>query len=208
MHARGDLERIYRAAVEAVDPARLIERALDAGLPDAARVYVLAVGKASLAMAGVLIGSLGDRLVAVTIVTLPGAHPSLPPDPRITLCESSHPLPSEKSAAAASTALTMLSSARPDDLVIVALSGGASAMFALPPEGVPLADKIAITQALLRSGATIREFNTVRKHLSAIKGGQMLRAVNGARVLTLILSDVPGDDLASIGSGLTAEGTD
>jgi glycerate 2-kinase len=204
VHARGDLERIYRAAVEAVDPARLIERALDAGLPDAARVYVLAVGKASLAMAGVLIGSLGDRLVAVTIVTLPGAHPSLPPDPRITLCESSHPLPSEKSAAAASTALTMLSSARPDDLVIVALSGGASAMFALPPEGVPLADKIAITQALLRSGATIREFNTVRKHLSAIKGGQMLRAVNGARVLTLILSDVPGDDLATIGSGLTA----
>lgn len=98
----------------------------------------------------------------------------------------------------------MLSATRPDDLVIVALSGGASAMFAMPAEGVPLADKIALTQSLLRSGASIRELNTVRKHLSAIKGGQLRRATNGARVLSLILSDVPGDDLATIGSGLTA----
>jgi len=84
------------------------------------------------------------------------------------------------------------------------LSGGASAMFALPAEGIPLADKITLTQSLLRSGASIRELNTVRKHLSRIKGGQLLRALNGARVLSLILSDVPGDDLATIGSGLTA----
>jgi glycerate-2-kinase len=98
----------------------------------------------------------------------------------------------------------MLSAASLDDLVIVALSGGASAMFAMPPDGVPLADKIALTQSLLRSGASIRELNTVRKHLSTIKGGQLLRAANGARVLSLILSDVPGDDLATIGSGLVA----
>ena len=153
-------------------------------------------------MASVLATRLGDRLAAATIVALPGA-PS-PNDARITICESSHPLPSEKSEAAARTALAMLSSAHPDDLVIVALSGGASAMFALPPDGVPLADKIAVTQSLLKSGASIRELNTVRKHLSVIKGGQLLRAVNGARVLSLILSDVPGDDLATIGSGLTA----
>ena len=201
---RGDLERIYRAAVNAVDPARLTSRALDGGIPDAAHVYVLAVGKASAAMASVIATRLGDHLVAGTVVTLQGALPTRTSDARLTVCESSHPLPSEKSAAAARTALAMLSTARPEDLVIVALSGGASAMFALPPEGVPLADKIALTQSLLRSGASIRELNTVRKHLSVVKGGQLLRAVNGARVLSLILSDVPGDDLATIGSGLTA----
>ena len=190
-------------AVDAVDPARLIARALDK-IPDASRVYVLAVGKASVAMASVLAARLGDKLAAASVVTLPGAHSSIATDSRITLCESSHPLPSEKSEAAAKAALGMLSAARPDDLVIVALSGGASAMFALPPVGVPLADKIALTQSLLRSGASIRELNMVRKHLSAIKGGQLLRAANGARVLSLILSDVPGDDLTTIGSGLTA----
>jgi glycerate-2-kinase len=204
LHIRRELERIYRAAVDAVDPARLTARALDGVSLDASRVYVLAVGKASVAMASVLATRLGDRLAAATVVALPGTHSSLVSDPRIALCESSHPLPSEKSEDAARTALAMLSAARPDDLVIVALSGGASAMFAMPPDGVPLADKIALTQALLRSGASIRELNTVRKHLSAIKGGQLLRAANGARVLGLILSDVPGDDLATIGSGLTA----
>jgi glycerate 2-kinase len=201
---RDDLERIYRAAVDAVDPARLVASALDAGIPEASRIFVLAVGKASVAMASVLVARLGDRLVATTVVTLPDAHSSMAADSRITLCESSHPLPSEASEAAARTALAMLSSAGPEDLVIVALSGGASAMFALPPEGVPLADKIALSQSLLRSGASIRELNTVRKHLSMIKGGQLVRAANGARVLSFILSDVPDDDLATIGSGLTA----
>ncbi len=202
---RGDLERLYRAAVEAVDPARLTARALDAGIPDASRVYVLAVGKApSVAMASVLATRLGDRLATATVVAPLGAQSSHLSDPRITRCESSHPLPSEQSANAARTALAMLSAAHPEDLIIVALSGGASAMFALPPEGVPLADKITLTQSLLRSGASIRELNTVRKHLSMVKGGALLRAVNGARVLSLILSDVPGDDLATIGSGLTA----
>ena len=153
-------------------------------------------------MASVLAMRLSDRLVAATVVALPGV-PRFD-DARITPCESSHPLPSEKSEAAAKAALAMLASARPDDLVIVALSGGASAMFALPADGVPLADKIALTQSLLRSGASIRELNTVRKHLSKVKGGQLVRAANGTRVLSLILSDVPGDDLATIGSGLTA----
>jgi glycerate 2-kinase len=201
---RGELDCIYRAAVEAVDPARLVAGALDAGIPDASRVYVLAVGKASVAMASVLATRLGTRLAAATVVMPPGAHSPLPVDERITLCESSHPLPTEKSADAVRSALAMLSAARPDDLVVVALSGGASAMFALPPECVPLADKITLTQSLLRSGASIRELNSVRKHLSEIKGGRLLRAANGPRVLSLILSDVPGDDLATIGSGLTA----
>src|ERR1700683_22481 len=143
---RGDLDRIYRAAVEAVDPGRLTARALEAGIPDASRVYLLAVGKASLAMAAVLATRLRHRLAAATVVALPDEPSSLAKDARITVCESSHPLPSDKSEAAARAALAMLAKAHDDDLVIVALSGGASAMFALPAEGIPLADKITLTQ--------------------------------------------------------------
>jgi len=101
-------------------------------------------------------------------------------------------------------ACEMLHGATAADLVIVAISGGASAMFTRPAEGLTLADKIAVNQALLKAGASIRELNTVRKHLSAVKGGRLLRHCGGARVLGLILSDVPGNDLATIGSGLTA----
>jgi glycerate 2-kinase len=212
--ARADLARIYRAAVAAADPARLTQRALDGAIADAAdipesirhsaQVYVLAIGKAAPAMLTVLSASLGDRMAAATVVALPASYPMLLADQRIRICESSHPLPSETSQAAAQAALAMLARVRADDLVIVALSGGASAMFAMPPAGVPLADKIALTQSLLRAGASIREMNTVRKHLSAVKGGQIARAANGARVLGLILSDVPGNDLGTIGSGLTA----
>ena len=206
---RGELERIYRAAVAAVDPAILTARALDADgiaalIDEASRVYVLAVGKAASSMAWVLATRLGDKLEAATIVTLPGDAQTLASNQRITVCESSHPIPSQASEIAADAAVAMLSRAHRDDLVIVALSGGASAMFAKPPDRIPLADKIALTQSILRTGASIRELNTVRKHLSSIKGGQLIRAVNGARVLSLILSDVPGNDLATIGSGLTA----
>jgi glycerate-2-kinase len=155
-------------------------------------------------MASALAMRLGDKLEAATVVALPGSAPTFASDPRIRICESSHPLPSVASENAARAALAMLAHVHRNDLVIVALSGGASAMFAMPPAEIPLADKIALTQSLLRTGATIRELNAVRKHLSLIKGGQLLRAVNGARVLSLILSDVPGDDLATIGSGLTA----
>ncbi len=200
---RGDLERIYRAAVDAVDPAKLTARALEGGIPDASRVYVLSVGKAAVAMASVLATRLGDRLAAATVVSA-GAAPAQPSDSRIKYFESSHPLPSEESQAAAKATIAMLSLVHRDDLLVVAVSGGASAMLALPADGIALADKIALTRSLLRSGASIRELNAVRKHLSAIKGGRMLHALRGARVVSLILSDVPDDDLSTIGSGLTA----
>jgi glycerate 2-kinase len=212
--ARADLERIYRAAVAAADPTHLTQRALDGSLAEApdipeairssARVFVLAVGKAAPAMAAVLSASIGTRMAAATVIALPGSYAAISSDQRIRICESSHPLPSERSQAAAQAALAMLADAGDGDLVIVALSGGASAMFAMPPAGVPLADKIALTQGLLRAGASIREVNTVRKHLSLVKGGQLARAANGASVLALILSDVPGNDLGTIGSGPTA----
>ena len=123
---------------------------------------------------------------------------------KIRVVVSAHPVPDESSEQAAHLACEMLHGTAADDLVIVALSGGASAMFTRPAEGLTLDDKIAVNQALLKAGASIRELNVVRKHLSAVKGGRLLHHCGGARVLGLIISDVPGNDLATIGSGLTA----
>jgi len=177
-------------------------------LETARRVLALAIGKASPAMAAALRRGLGAKIESMLVVAPAGIdwlsrYRELA-DPSVRICESSHPQVSEASVVAASAAIKMLSERRPDDLMIVALSGGASAMFALPPDVVPLESKIALTSSLLKSGASIRELNTVRKHLSIVKGGQLLRHMRGARVLSLILSDVPGNDLATIGSGLTA----
>jgi glycerate 2-kinase len=214
---RADLEKIYRAAVAAVDPARLVGRAIDGDCPDAeqvpkliaraSRIILLAVGKASLAMAAEIERRVGDKL-ADGIAVIPRVSAATTERAlilkKILKREASHPVPDESSEDAARLACEMLHAANPDDLVIVAISGGASAMFALPAEGLTLADKIAINQALLKVGASIRELNIVRRHLSAVKGGRLLHHCGGARVLGLILSDVPGNDLATIGSGLTA----
>ena len=124
---------------------------------------------------------------------------------QIEFLEASHPIPDASSVRAARAALDLAAQAGPGDLLVVAVSGGASAMLAMPAPSISLDDKIAVTSALLRAGASIREFNLVRKHLSSIKGGNLLRAIDpGTRVLSLIISDVPGNDLATIGSGLTA----
>src|ERR1035437_5191873 len=232
--ARADLEKIYRAAVAAVYPAGLVGRAMDGGchgaedVPDliagAKRVFMLAVGKAAAPMAREIERRIGDKL-ADSIAVIPRAattERALIPRRRrsgpatteqvliesasskIRVLASSHPVPDESSEAAADAACEMLHGAAADDLVIVALSGGASAMFTRPAEGIALADKIAVNQALLKAGASIRELNIVRKHLSAVKGGRLIRHCCRARVLGLIISDVPGNDLATIGPGLTA----
>jgi glycerate 2-kinase len=216
--ARADLEKIYRAAVAAVDPARLVGRAMDGGchgaedVPDliagAARVFMLAVGKAAAPMAREIEHRIGDKL-ADSIAVIPKVSPATTEQAlilkkKVRVVASDHPVPDESSEAAAHAACEMLHGAAADDLVIVALSGGASAMFTRPAEGIALADKIAVNQALLKAGASIRELNIVRKHLSAVKGGRLIRHCGGARVLGLIISDVPGNDLATIGSGLTA----
>lgn len=212
---RDDLGKIYRAAVAAVEPGRLVGRAMDGDCPGAervpdliagaSRILLLAVGKASRAMASEIERRIGDRIVDAVVV--------VPKDPAATseralilkrIVQSGHPVPDESSEAAVEVACAMLHRATADDLVIVAISGGASAMFARPAEGLTLADKIAVNQALLKAGASIREVNIVRRHLSAVKGGRLLRHCGGARVLGLIISDVPGNDLATIGSGLTA----
>jgi glycerate-2-kinase len=216
--ARADLQRLYRAAIDAVDPQILIARALAgecAGAADvprliaeAPRIFLLAVGKASAAMARAIERQIGSKL-ADAIAVVPKREPDemrslLSPRSKVRVFPASHPIPDESSEAAAHLACAMLLSTTPDDLLIVALSGGASAMFTMPAPGISLADKIAINQALLKAGASIRELNVVRKHLSAVKGGRLLQRCRGARVLGLILSDVPGNELATIGSGLTA----
>ncbi len=214
---RTDLERIYRAAVAAVDPARLVGVAMDGGCPGAeqvpdliagaSRIWLLAVGKAAAAMAHEIERRVGDKLAdAIAVVPRVSAattERALTVE-RVRVVASSHPMPDESSEEAARVACEMLHRATADDLVIVGLSGGASAMFTRPADGLALADKIAVNQALLKAGASIREVNIVRRHLSAVKGGRLLRHCGGARVLGLILSDVPGNDLATIGSGLTA----
>jgi glycerate 2-kinase len=212
LQARADLEKIYRAAVAAVDPARLIGAAMDGGcrgaeqvpelIAGASRILLLAVGKAALAMAHEIERRIGNRLVDGLAVIPQGSAATT--EPALILKRASHPVPDESSEEAARLACEMLHRATADDLVIVAVSGGASAMFTLPAEGLTLADKIAINQALLKAGASIRDLNIVRRHLSAVKGGRLLRHCGEASVLGLILSDVPGNDLATIGSGLTA----
>jgi hydroxypyruvate reductase len=122
---------------------------------------------------------------------------------RMTMIEAGHPIPDESGMRAAEQALRLAEGAQAGDLVLVLLSGGASANWVAPIAGLSLPDKQALTRALLRSGANIGEINTVRKHLSRIKGGRLAGAASPARVVTLAISDVPGDDPAVIGSGPT-----
>jgi glycerate 2-kinase len=217
--ARRDLTRIYAAAVSAVAPAHLIGRALGgelegaekvpALLAGAARIFLLAAGKAALGMATELAPRLSPKLYdALAIVpSLADAGQAAPSDTSratIRIIVAAHPLPDASSQRAAEAALEIARHAGSGDLLVFALSGGASSLMAAPAAPVTLADKIAISAALLGSGASIRELNIVRRHLSAIKGGGLLRACGGARVSSLILSDVAHNDLAAIGSGPTA----
>jgi glycerate 2-kinase len=213
--ARDDLTRIFRAALDAVAPDQLTTAALRGELDgaqrvrdivaSARRVFVLAVGKAAARMMAAaeqhLAGRISDAIAVVPAADIESGRSTIG---AARIHPGGHPLPDDNSVKAARATLAMLDGIAPDDLLLVLLSGGASAMIAAPADPVTLEDKIAVTSALLRVRATISEINAVRKHLSAIKGGRLLRRCNGARVLSLILSDVRGNDLATIGSGLTA----
>lgn len=189
---------MFDAAVAAAAPAKV----LAAGLPPQPRGRVLALGagKASAAMAAAVERAWPGADLSGLVVTRYGHGADCR---RIEVVEASHPQPDAAGEAAARRILALARSAGPDDLVLCLISGGASALLALPAEGLTLADKQAVGRALLRSGASIGEINTVRKHLSAIKGGRLALAAAPARVLTLAISDVPGDDPAMIGSGPT-----
>lgn len=203
---------IWRAALAAGDVApllrarlRLHDDTLSAGdvrveLGGHRRVIVLGAGKAGGAMARALETILGDH-VSEGFVVVKDAHRV--PCERIELAEAGHPVPDARGLAASARLLALAESATADDLVIVLISGGGSALTPAPASPVTLADKQAVTQLLLAAGATIGELNTVRKHLSRFKGGLLARAAAPATVLTLVLSDVIGDPLDVIASGPT-----
>ena len=208
---RADLLRIYAEAIKAVLPQALLNAALDKQNPQsrqireeldcAAQIRVLAVGKAALGMAQAAQDLLGDR-VDTTLAIAPRSGDKR--NVAFPVAWGSHPTPDAASEEAGRRALEFVTQTSRDELLLMLLSGGASALMALPAEGVPLADKAALAKALMGAGAAIGELNAVRKHLSQIKGGGLLRALkDDTRVLNLIISDVIGNDLSTIGSGPT-----
>lgn len=211
---RRELRRIYDAAIAAAAPGPLVARAFDGLTPggeavadlckQARRIFVVAAGKASIPMTRELVRRCGPKLVRA-LAAAPADPAAQGFDDRgdFAIVRGGHPIPDAGSIRAAQYALEIAAVPGAGDLLIVALSGGASALLASPSRGIGLEDKIAVTSALMRAGTPIRELNMVRKHLSAIKGGRLVAAVHGARVLTLVLSDVIGNDLATIGSGPT-----
>jgi glycerate 2-kinase len=198
---------LYEAAVAAAQPALC----LPPHFPDApanGRLIVIACGKgaASMAKAAELYyaQAIAEGRCSGICVTRRGYGQKLE---HFELIEASHPVPDETSAAAAERALAVAAEAQENDLVLALISGGASALWAAPAEGLTLSDKQTLTRALLAAGATISEINTVRKHLSRIKGGRLTRAAYPAKVVTLAISDVPGDAPDTIGSGPTVPDT-
>jgi glycerate 2-kinase len=196
--ARSALLAVFEAAVAAADPARVLARFLPE--PPKGRIVVVGCGKAAPGMAAAVEAAWPDVPLTGAVVTRHGQGVRLS---RIEVLEASHPVPDAGSEAAARRMLHLVQGLGPDDLVLALISGGGSALMALPLPGVSFADKQAVNRQLLASGATIHEMNAVRRHLSAIKGGRLAQAAQPARVVTLALSDVPGDDAAVIASGPT-----
>ncbi|MDQ0475126.1 glycerate kinase type-2 family protein [Labrys wisconsinensis] len=201
---RAALEAIFGAAVAAAHPAGCLPPHLPEAPPNG-RLIVLAAGKAGGSMAEVAEAHYRERGVdPARIAGLAVArHGYGRPLERLPMIEAGHPVPDAGSVAGAGQALDLAAAAGPDDLVLVLLSGGASANWVAPAGALTLEEKRAITRHLLRSGAAIDEINAIRKRLSRIKGGRLARAAHPARLLTLAISDVPGDDPAVIGSGPT-----
>lgn len=200
------MRAVLDAGLAAADPEPATREALAAlvrrrALVPRGRVVALAAGKAAPAMARAARQALGSALDELLVVTHARSGP-LPRGARLRL--ASHPVPDASSVAAGREALALAETLGERDLLLVLLSGGASALLCAPVPGLRLADKQAVTRALLGCGASIDEINVVRRHLSAIKGGGLLRAAAPARVVTLALSDVLSADPAAIGSGPTA----
>jgi len=191
------LSRLYQAALDAADPMKVVPPHLPQ--PPRGRTVVVGVGKAAAAMARAVEAHWPGPLSGVVVVP-PGA--SLPLE-NIRVIEGSHPIPDENSVAGAEALLQSVTNLSSDDLVIALVSGGGSALCAKPAEGLSLADKQSITSKLLVRGASISEINTVRRHLSAIKGGRLAAHSYPAKVVTLLISDIPGDDPSMIASGPT-----
>ena len=202
MTLRESARAVFDAALLAGDVRPLVHRSL-AGLrlSPRGRVLVVGAGKASGAMAAAAEDALGERIVD-GVVAVKDGH--LAPTRRVRLLEAGHPVPDERGAAAAGAIHDLVRSAEADDLVLVLISGGGSALTPAPAPPITLAEKQGLTRLLLRAGATINQLNAVRKHCSLLKGGQLARAAAPASTHALLLSDVVGDRLDVIASGPTA----
>jgi hydroxypyruvate reductase len=199
---------ILAAGLKAADPADLVRRSLrlrggtlwSAGVRhrlERGRIAVVAAGKAAATMASAAEEVLGERIACGLAVDTSSTAPLR----RVRLRLAGHPIPDERGAAAAAEVEALAQGLGADDLLLLLLSGGASALLPAPVAGISLDDKARATRALLRAGANIGELNTVRKHLSRLKGGGLARAAAPARLVCLVLSDVVGDDLSTIASG-------
>lgn len=209
---REHLESIFRAGLEAVDPMEAVAKAVSGAggellvagqsyrLEDYERIFVIGAGKAGAPMASAMEEILGDRLTSGRITVKYGHTVPLN---KVETKEAGHPIPDEQGIAGAEGITSIASQAGERDLVFCVISGGGSALLVAPAEGITLEEKQATTSELLACGASIEEINTVRKHLSSVKGGQLARACWPATVVTLILSDVVGDPLDVIASGPT-----
>jgi hydroxypyruvate reductase len=197
MDPRALLTCMFEAAIKAASPDLCVPRHLPAR--PKGRVIVIGAGKAAAAMARAVEQHWEGPLEGL-VVTRYGHHA---PTRWIEVIEAAHPVPDAAGRDAAARMLAMVRGLTADDLVLCLMSGGASSLLTLPAPGLTLVDKQAVNRALLRSGATITEMNCVRKHLSMIKGGRLAAACAPARVVTLLISDVPGDDPSVIGSGPT-----
>ncbi len=204
----------YRQGLDAVDPRLAVQRSVEwsgdgalqvAGdrieIPSEARVIGIGIGKAAAAMAAGLDERLGDRLTTGIILTKDGHADQVPTGWRVF--EAAHPVPDERGVEATKTILDTVSGLQASDVVIVLVSGGGSALLEAPREPLTLADIQRVTSALLRAGAPIQDLNAVRSELSQVKGGGLRRAIGEARCVSLILSDVLGNDPRVIASGPT-----
>jgi glycerate 2-kinase len=191
------LQSLFEAAIAAALPQKVVPPHLPK--PPRGRTIVLGAGKASAAMAEAVEDHWPGPLEGIVVTRTDHGVPCK----RIEIVEASHPVPDERGEDAAKRILALAQSAGADDLVLCLISGGGSALLALPAAGLTLGDKQAVNRALLASGADIAEMNAVRKHLSAIKGGRLAAAAHPAELLSLLISDVPGDDESVIASGPT-----
>ena len=200
---RAILLSIYESAVAAAQPARCLPGHFPAA-PRMGRLVALACGKAAAGMAKAAETHYAEIIDAGRFVGLAVTRKgSAMPLATFEILEAAHPVPDATSAAAADRALRLAAEAREGDLVLALISGGASALWAAPLAGISLAEKQELTRSLLRAGAPIGDINCVRKHLSRIKGGRLARAASPAALVTLAISDVPGDAPDTIGSGPT-----
>jgi hydroxypyruvate reductase len=209
---KAEAQQIFRAGLRAVDPKEAVKRFLtvegntlhigeqEINLESFRSVWVIGAGKGSAAMAQAVEEILGDRIVGGIVIVKYGY---VAPVERIRLVEAGHPTPDENGWRATQELVDLVAKLGSQDLVLLAISGGGSALLPMPMAEITLAEKMMTTNLLLKSGVSIQEMNAVRKHLSQVKGGQLARLVHPATMVSLILSDVVGDPLDVIASGPT-----